>query len=176
MTTASRTATPLWLQLRALNPGPGALIRSMGVKVAPVPVERIARAIGVVVEYESGMVEDGRMDFHKDATGRETPHIYVNSEQHINRQRFTIAHELGHLLNPRHPKETQYRGRHVGRPALHEREADAFAAALLMPKVLVRAYTLIGVSQVDDLAKRFMVSPLAMAIRMRELTYNARSQ
>jgi Zn-dependent peptidase ImmA (M78 family)/transcriptional regulator with XRE-family HTH domain len=54
------------------------------------------------------------------------PVLVVNSGLPGDRQRFTVAHELGHLVMHRLPGEDQ------------EREADAFAAELLAPAEQVR--------------------------------------
>src|SRR5947209_4096592 len=71
------------------------LLRVAKVKEAPVPVERLARLVGAHIYYEpfdglvSGMI-------HRQADGVSI--IGVNSAHPISRQRFTIAHELGHLI------------------------------------------------------------------------------
>jgi Zn-dependent peptidase ImmA (M78 family)/transcriptional regulator with XRE-family HTH domain len=49
------------------------------------------------------------------------PCIFVNRSMPADRQRFTLAHELGHLVMHRYPSEDM------------ENEANAFAAAFLMP-------------------------------------------
>ena len=76
------------------------------------------------------------------------PIIGVNSLHHPNRQRYTIAHELGHLELHRQLITSEV---HVdkGFPVLmrdpksatgtelHEIEANQFAAELLMPRTLI---------------------------------------
>lgn len=49
------------------------------------------------------------------------PLIFINKNQPVDRYRFTLAHELGHLVMHRAPTPTM------------EDEANAFAAELLMP-------------------------------------------
>jgi Zn-dependent peptidase ImmA (M78 family)/transcriptional regulator with XRE-family HTH domain len=56
------------------------------------------------------------------------PLIVLNSEQPADRLRYTLAHELGHLVMHRFPS-----------PAM-EREAHDFAAAILMPANDIRPY------------------------------------
>ncbi|PTJ37537.1 hypothetical protein BU021_12265, partial [Staphylococcus simulans] len=64
--------------------------------------------------------------------------IYLNSNHHENRKRFTMAHELGHFLlrhqgvNYRTSKKEIYEGLH---DYINEREANSFAAELLMPEL-----------------------------------------
>ncbi|MCJ2009587.1 ImmA/IrrE family metallo-endopeptidase [Methylobacterium sp. J-092] len=64
--------------------------------------------------------------------------IISNSAARDGRRRFTIAHEVGHYLLHRHllpPEGIRCKADSVGRGAGHaiEKEADEFAAALLMP-------------------------------------------
>jgi hypothetical protein len=57
------------------------------------------------------------------------------------RQRFTIAHEIGHWCLHRHEIDVAlgWRHRDFGREIVREREANRFASALMMPRELVRA-------------------------------------
>jgi Zn-dependent peptidase ImmA (M78 family) len=52
-----------------------------------------------------------------------------------------------------------------------EREADAFAAELLMPEDQVRAAIRNGNRSLNDLASEFGVSSLAMKYRLQGLRY-----
>ncbi len=101
----------------------------------PVPVQSIA------AQYYGFKVDKQRFD--SEISGKlvlKSKIILVNSAEPFVRQRFTIAHELGHLQL--HTKELDREGREViisrkydsGRL---EVEANAFAAALLMPKSFV---------------------------------------
>lgn len=154
-----------------------ALITQHAVKAAPVPIERIARAMKVRVQYApldgdlSGMVamQDG------------VPVVGVNALHHHNRQRFTLAHELGHLVLHRDILEGAV---HVDKQILHrdimtsagtdhrEIEANAFASELLMPAPLLEAQpSAAGIAFEDDeliaaLAAKFRVSDAAMRFRL----------
>jgi Zn-dependent peptidase ImmA (M78 family) len=57
------------------------------------------------------------------------PMIVLSNKGNPMRQRFSVAHELGHLLLHPHPAP----GSHV-----HEREANTFAAEFLMPAAEIR--------------------------------------
>lgn len=59
------------------------------------------------------------------------PYVFVNTSKTAERIRFDLAHELGHLALHQH-------GKPLGRRA--EEEADAFAAAFLMPRGSVLAH------------------------------------
>jgi Zn-dependent peptidase ImmA (M78 family) len=145
----------------------------------PVPVARIANELGVALRYEllegdlSGMLyraEDGAVV------------LGVNSWHAEVRQRFTIAHELGHLALH---AETLYVDGFVARDTQsslaikpEEIDANAFAAELLMPRnaVLEQLSKLIGDSAdltlkraVAELARIFDVSEQAMQFRLVNL-------
>lgn len=112
--------------------------------------------------------------------------ISVNKNESNNktRQRFTIAHEIGHFLlhsklKPifidKSPK-VMFRNSESSSGELHqEREANAFAAALLMPRDLINDELEKLESDFDNptkkLAKIFNVSEQAMSFRLANLGY-----
>ncbi len=109
--------------------------------------------------------------------------VGVNKDHHPNRQRFTIAHELGHYLLHRTSTSVFIDGSSVffrdGTSSegtrLQEIEANAFAAELLMPEALLREH--IGEQPLDvfddtalwRLADLFGVSVQALSIRLSKL-------
>jgi Zn-dependent peptidase ImmA (M78 family) len=117
--------------------------------------------------------------------------IGVNKNHHSNRKRFTIAHEIGHFALEHQRPGSVFVDKHGQHTAViyrnsksstgedeQEREANAFAAALLMPAPLVRAElenTRIelagedGDSVISKLSKLFEVSMDAMAYRLAGL-------
>lgn len=112
---------------------------------------------------------------------------FFNSQDHRKRQRFTVAHELGHFLlehHDRHGDEIHVdKGNFMmfrdqkSKTGLSEieREANAFAAALLMPtSLLEKEIGKLGVPALSDidvsrLAETFDVSDQAMTIRLVKL-------
>ena len=71
--------------------------------------------------------------------------IVVNREEFPLRQTFTIAHELGHkVLHEEWARSSDYqvllRNPHEQNPNFREKEADAFAANLLMPRFMMDEY------------------------------------
>lgn len=107
--------------------------------------------------------------------------IWVNAEDARRwppRRRFTISHELGHWELHRTGQQTLFcRAGYVdpadlpaadSRPARPptEEEADAFAAALLMPAPLVRRQRLACSDDVAELCHRFDCSEKAMKRRL----------
>lgn len=153
------------------------LITRFAVRTPPVPVERMARAMKIRVQYApldgdlSGMV----------AMQDDVPVIGINALHHPNRQRFTLAHEIGHLTLHRNLIEGSV---HVDKQILHrdimteagtdwrEIEANAFASELLMPESLLQAQpSAAGVAFEDDeviasLAAKFRVSEAAIRFRL----------
>ena len=69
-----------------------------GIAEIPVPVEKIAKSLGARVRFSPFFYDElSGFVFIKDGV----PIIGVNSLHHLNRQRFTIAHEIAHLqLHP----------------------------------------------------------------------------
>ena len=92
------------------------------------------------------------------------------------RRRFTIAHELGHwyLHHLAGERATQRCGPDeiglaVTSSTRHEREANRFAGALLMPEPPLRAEAARLRCNVGVLARKFAVSEPAMRVRLTQL-------
>lgn len=102
------------------------------------------------------------------------PQIYFDSNEHGNRQRFTVAHELAHHVLG-HTQNGEYHRDQVGNYSTGTRdyreiEANQFAAELLMPEDAI--YQLVsreGVNSTSRLASIFNVSEEAMHWRLRAL-------
>jgi Zn-dependent peptidase ImmA (M78 family) len=160
-----------------------ALLRSLGVAQTPIDVDEIARRVGIqVVRQQFADGEVSGMLFRE--KGKQ-PIIGVNASQAQTRQRFTLAHELGHWQL--HPGRVVILDRPVRinrRDSLssmatdrEEIEANDFAANLLMPEEAVHTY----LSQLppairhdsdacaDWLAAEFNVSFAAMGFRLMNL-------
>jgi hypothetical protein len=95
--------------------------------------------------------------------------ITVNASEPLARQRFTLAHELKHVIDHRH-RDVLY-GALPGIPIdlQTERAADNFAACLLMPKRWVKKAWGEGHQRIGDLSELFDVSPQAMRVRLQNL-------
>ena len=118
----------------------------------PIPVEEIAAAEGLRIVRCRLEVDGHQLDglLHEDR-------IEVNEGQALVRQRFTISHELGHKIL------------HDGRPVdeTAEREADAFAGALLIPAgFLKREFA--KTPDPPALCRLFLVSEPALWIALKE--------
>lgn len=146
----------------------------------PINVEGLVVNIGVKLD---------KVEFDDDVSGlfvlkNNKPFILYNATQSRNRTRFTIAHELGHYIlhSKDRPlfidkKKVLYRDNNSSTgEVLMEREANAFAASLLMPRNLIQNELDKMVSQEEDviqyLADEFQVSTQAMSFRLSNLGYN----
>lgn len=155
------------------------LLRGAGIEGPPVDVEQVAKHLGIRVEFS---------DLGNDCSGilvRETDRavIGVNWEHHLNRQRFTIAHEIAHFdlhegtTYVDNSYRVNFRDLESGSGTKAEEvDANGFAAALLMPEAWVREeFKERGFELTDDgrdleaLAKAFGVSAQAMMFRLIKL-------
>lgn len=98
--------------------------------------------------------------------------VIKGDEPHV-RQRFSLAHEIKHVLDDE-PMDAVPGGLYPSRAgySAHERAervCDRFAAALLMPKMLLRADWADGLQDIARLARRYDVSRIAMRVRLSQL-------
>ena len=160
-----------------------ALLDIHGLTTAPVSVEKIARLLGARLRFSPLDEELSGMIYIKG----DTPIIGVNSQHHPNRQRFTIAHEIGHLLlhrdeiidqvhvDKRFPVLMRDANSATGTERM-EIEANQFAAELLMPSFLLsemlnkQGFDIDDEEPLERLAKKFRVSRQALEFRIRNLT------
>ncbi|WP_306512580.1 XRE family transcriptional regulator [Janibacter hoylei] len=96
-------------------------------------------------------------------TSKFGPVIFLNTSKTGERQRFDLAHELGHLV--------LHQEAGAATPRATESEAHGFAASFLMPRSDVVAQPLwrAGMRAVLDAKARWRVSAMALAHRLREL-------
>ena len=142
------------------------LLRIAGITREPVELRDVVSALNLEV------VQTAREPFTSEAALEPLGDGYaivLHGDSNERRRRFTIAHEIGHfVLHPGRPRlERGGRVTEAGRS--EEREADAFAAALLMPEHLVREAVYEHGADVPRLADRFLVSSAAMQVRLRSL-------
>lgn len=160
------------------------LLSKHGVQGPPIPVRDIAVAEGLHI-LESSIRGDvsGAL-----VRNRGVAAIAVNVSHHLNRQRFTIGHELAHYFLGHEGEQEHFdwqftvlRRDEKSSEATDTREIEAnfFAANLLMPKEFLRK----DVDQlarfngeadlvdrdIKSLARRYGVSPLAMTYRLVSL-------
>ncbi|MDE0532823.1 MAG: ImmA/IrrE family metallo-endopeptidase [Albidovulum sp.] len=159
------------------------LLNECGICTAPVPIERVAEHLGASIRYSPFEGELAGILVRRD--GEDTV-IGVNSLHHPNRQRFTIAHECGHLILHRGKDVYIDRAFRVNRRDSvssqatdpDEIEANRFAAELLMPYELIIRDTVDEMIDVEDaeeikeLAERYGVSVQALTHRVTKIYKN----
>lgn len=105
--------------------------------------------------------------------------MVINKNHHINRQRYTIAHELAHYFLHRDKnnlfEDNKIYFRNMDKDSM-EYQADSFAAKLLMPELIFKQTINSGVKNIDKLSKIFQVSTTAIINRAEELGYKRRSE
>lgn len=135
----------------------------------PIDINALADKLGVAVVY-SKELPDNISGTYKYSDGK---HICtINAKQSTTRQRFTLAHELGHyaLLHGDRSDGEEIFHRQEGNRSPFETEANTFAAEILMPSQVVRHLIMEeNITAPDALARRFNVSTRAMVIRLMNL-------
>lgn len=144
----------------------------------PIPLERIAYAVGIVdlipqttSSFEGVLVTDD---------AKSSGSIAYNETSPVTRRRFTIAHEIGHFLIPWHDASAQCAVADMGvlktKDATRSKEAEAnrFAAALLTPTALftrdIRQFGAPETEHIIALATRYQVSKEMAARRYTDLS------
>ncbi|MBL1142532.1 MAG: ImmA/IrrE family metallo-endopeptidase [Proteobacteria bacterium] len=142
-------------------------------KSAPVDVVGLCSELGIELSYET-MEDDVSGQIEKKDDGKFR--ITINKADGLTRQRFTIAHELGHYIlhrpligdgitEDRMYRSTSGKYNNTSISSHQETEANSFAAYLLMPEQLVTDYEDQGLN-VDAMAERLQVSKQAMSIKL----------
>jgi predicted transcriptional regulator len=157
------------------------LLKEGEITEPPIPVDRVARDLGLHVRHVpfEGEISGSLIRSGEDAL------VGVNSMHHENRQRFTLAHEIGHFLLHKGDRvilDRSFRvnlrdtnGKSMEDP--EEIEANFFAAELLMPEeFLVNSlrHKKIDIEEddiIETLANKYKVSPQAMAYRLVNLGF-----
>jgi Zn-dependent peptidase ImmA (M78 family) len=147
-----------------------------------VPVETVARQLGLpVMKVDLGEGVSGIL-----VTEGDRSYIGVQKNDHIHRRRWSTAHEIGHYCLEDHREEgvhvdqvpsITYRYRSVDSAGTRkEAEANHFAACLLLPAQRMKEEArklapggALNDMHVEELSRRFKVSPAAMTIRLQVL-------
>jgi Zn-dependent peptidase ImmA (M78 family) len=154
------------------------LLRSLNLHSVPVDVEAVAKHLGADVVYED--LDDDVSGFLLRESGLCS--IAVNKQHHPNRQRFTLAHECGHLYLHADKGDRLWLDKTTlffrdssssSGDQFAEIQANQFAAGLLMPETLIKD-SLGGKRPINEfdllrLSMRFEVSERAMTVRLMSL-------
>jgi Zn-dependent peptidase ImmA (M78 family) len=146
---------------------------------APVNIEGIIRSLGIRLDKKAELDNDisGQIEKLSDGSYK----ISVNKNDHYFRQRFTMAHELGHFIFHRSligdgvDDNKVYRSTDTGKfynmciTREHETQANQFAASILMPESLVRKLRDELGDDLDKLSNKLQASKQAVSILMNAL-------
>jgi len=173
------------IENKALN-----LLSNLKINELPIPIKKIVKSLKIeLTSYNLGCDISGVCVIENDKA-----RIGFNPLESEVRQRFTIAHELGHYYL-KHYKDNNglfvdnvkvmfRRQGATSNEMKQEREANSFAASILMPSNLVEIeYNqiinkdpfLTDDKIVHQLANKFRVSEIAMTYRLINLRYIHRS-
>lgn len=158
------------------------LLADFGVGEPPVDVEHIARSLGISLEYVK-MAESLSGFLSKRGTERV---VGINARHHRNRQRFTLAHEIAHVLLEHdtgdvHVDKGIVLYRNTDSAAANTRievDANRLAAEMLVPKAMLKddlsrldAFDAITDNEVEDLANRYEISVATLLNRLGDVGF-----
>lgn len=137
----------------------------------PIPIVEIAETHGLrVMEVDLGEYSSKIAGF----TDLPDDTIYVNKNDNEKRQAFTIAHELGHhILHKKNVDNNKYSvlyRKPLGKmdPNPIEREANRFAAEILVPMQVLNTYLKRGINEPSILSQIFGVSSEVIGYRLKD--------
>lgn len=136
----------------------------VGVTEAPVPDRVIAELPRIKVNHMSPFPTSGATQW---AQGQWL--VVLNGSEPATRQRFSLAHELKHIIDHRFVRLI-YRAFPEGESyAMIEHICDYFAGCLLMPRPWVKRVYCGGLQTLPALAQAFGVSQAAMKVRLSQI-------
>lgn len=172
------------------------LLEKLGIDRAPVDVFSIVERLPVKIDDSFDFAEKVDLSGEISLDSDRYPVIWVNPFDSSNRKRFTMAHEIGHLVNDIIPNldkvgiDDQFLDKAMnlkrdGRQDPKEYAANEFAAQLLMPKKFIIRETQEIINNfkktkgkaaklpisllIEELANKFIVSEQAMEIRLKRI-------
>lgn len=169
------------------------LVSKLKLVSPPIPVEKVAKLINAIV-IEGSLEKDGytfrRKDIEKIIFLSERPDsfvaqmlrkasekglkekyfIFINNQVPLVRKRFTIAHEIGHIVLKHFERSEFIYVFHKGECQNYfEEEANLFAGELLVPySFLKQAIFHYNIRDIHSLAKFFNVSEQVMSIKVQQ--------
>ena len=130
----------------------------------PIDLSKIAASLGVLEILDTELTEDGRTTW---VDGR--PRIELRADRPVTRKRFTLAHEIAHILLELDQSVVR-RTQGLDRNGV-ETFCDWTAASILMPRTWVQRYAErdhYNLSLLRLVAHRADVSLSAAAVRLAE--------
>lgn len=143
--------------------------RKNSLETLPLDAEGIAEKLNIEIKKEQ--LEEDLSGILRKSVEKDSWELLINKNHHCNRQRYTVAHELGHYCLHKHLRtefqdQIFFRG---GETTKEEMQANAFASEILMPESEFRKLVREGTNSIDQLADVFKVSTLALRIKAKSL-------
>lgn len=177
------------------NYDPENILSTLDLNSLPVNLDAITSKLGVEVSYDFDFDKIGHSGEISWSDDRSTAVIWVNPTDSKRRQRFTLAHELGHLFHHMLPAKADTKSdesfidsskqfRRSGVISEKEKEANNFSANLLMPKHMIKKEIRVIADKyktdsgklscsretfISELSEIFDVSTQAMEYRLKNL-------
>jgi Zn-dependent peptidase ImmA (M78 family) len=134
----------------------------------PLDLSAVADKYGLTIK--TGTFEDQTVSGAYDRAGAA---IFVDSDESLERQRFTIAHEIGHDRLHKDVKTDLLYRKAIwqfadGTHPKNETQANWFAACLLMPEEAMRRMWKVT-QDIEQLCTFFGVSKTALSYRLKDL-------
>jgi len=140
------------------------LLELLSIEEGPVDIDAIAGLPRLEVKLVTGLPVSGFSEWSKSRWL-----IVIRADEPVQRRRFTLAHELKHILD--NPFVQGLYPDPAGEASQKRAEAicDYFAGCLLMPRAWVKRAFTTGHQDLRDLADSFGVSQAAMSVRLWQL-------
>ena len=152
----------MWKTFRKRRISPQNLLDHYGIRYPPIDVEAIANAMGLRIIKTPEPGWSGALDLRYDP-----PVIWLDEKENVLRNRFTIAHELGHLIKHSIPGVKEVFRDSNFRKDFQDSQANKWAANLLMPPGVVLAVQ--RKKSIAELVDIFQVSKAAMGYMLMKL-------
>lgn len=136
-------------------------------RTVPIDINEILRRMKITIIQTPHMTDSGKFFFNKDGN----PIIMVNTSNDLLRQRFSMAHELGHYVLSHGAYLSDPVGNFIaGIKDIKENEANMFALSILIPKSAIMFFRKNQENiTVNMLAEYFRVSVMALRYRLKIL-------
>ena len=141
------------------------IILQEGIKELPVNVSALCRQLGITVRLYEPI--DDNSGYSAVLLGR--PVIFVSSSEPVRRQRFTAAHELGHILNGDLGKYELVNREPSPDDNPIEQAANVFASRLLAPACVLWGIGVQSAKEISELCDISMPAAEFRWERMKEL-------
>lgn len=139
------------------------ILEKLNINEAPIPVEQVADLFSLKIIYYPKFPDSVSGTIIKD---EDLHAIGVNANHPRVRQRFTVAHELGHYIMGH--DEAPILDDTFDKNSDKEREANKFASELLMPYALLKSDIEKENHDIPSLARKYEVSEQSISIRLLE--------